>query len=338
MGDGATARLEGTLSLGCGRAVGFAEYGAAEGRPVLWFHGTPGGRRQIPPAARRFAARRGVRLIALERPGVGGSTPHLHGSVLGWAGDVEEVADRLGLERIALVGLSGGGPYVLACAHELGDRVVAGAVLGGVAPARGEDAAAGGAMEVAARLTPLLGVLRHPLGLLLRATVQTLRPLASQAVDLYAWTAPEGDREVFRRPELREMFIDDIVCGARDHFHAPVYDLMLFGRPWGFSPKDIRVPIRLWHGDADNLVPLSHAEHLAELIPDAELRVRPREGHLGNLAAAEEILETLLSLWPREERPRSREPAADARRPARPSRRRTDPAPRESPPAPTPAR
>ncbi len=310
----AAPRLEGTLSLACGRAVGFAEYGDPRGRPVLWFHGTPGGRRQIPPAARAFALRCGVRLIALERPGIGGSTPHLHASVSGWAHDVEEVADRLELERLALVGLSGGGPYVLACAHRFGERVVAGAVLGGVAPARGQDAAPGGAVELAARLSPLLGALRQPLGRMLQAGVLALRPLASQAVDLYAWTAPEGDRQVLRHPELREMFIDDIVTGAGRPIHAPVYDLVLFARPWGFSPREIRVPIRFWHGDADNLVPLAHAEHLAKLVPDAELRVRPREGHLGNLAAAEEILETLLGLWPREERRRLSASRGDARR------------------------
>jgi pimeloyl-ACP methyl ester carboxylesterase len=63
------------------------------------------------------------------------------------------------------------------------------------------------------------------------------------------------------------------------------------------------VPIRFWHGDADSMVPLAHAEHLAALIPDTELRVRPREGHMGNLDAAEEVLDTLLGLWARERPP-----------------------------------
>ncbi len=144
-------RLEGSIWLRQGRAIGFAEYGVPLGTPVLWFHGTPGGRHQIPPAVRIAAGQRGVRLIALERPGVGTSTRHVYPSVLGWADDVEEVANQLGLPRFALIGLSGGGPYVLACANRLRERVVAGAVLGGVAPARGDEAMPGGLMELGGR-------------------------------------------------------------------------------------------------------------------------------------------------------------------------------------------
>ena len=147
-------RLEGSIWLRHGRSIGFAEYGVPLGTPVLWFHGTPGGRHQIPPAVRLAAGQRGVRLIALERPGAGTSTRHVYSSVLGWADDVEEVTNHLGLPRFALIGLSGGGPYVLACAYRLRERVVAGAVLGGVAPARGDDAIPGGLMAVAVALSP----------------------------------------------------------------------------------------------------------------------------------------------------------------------------------------
>ncbi|MBM3674877.1 MAG: hypothetical protein FJW88_07935 [Actinobacteria bacterium] len=105
--------LGGSLRLAAGCDVGFAEYGAPGGNSVLWFHNTPGARRQIPPVARAIAGRLGVLLIALERPGIR-STPQLYPTVAGWAEDVGELADRLGLEQFACVGLSGGGPYVLA--------------------------------------------------------------------------------------------------------------------------------------------------------------------------------------------------------------------------------
>ena len=126
------ARMEGTVELSDGRSIGLAEYGVPDGDAIFWFHGTPGGRRQIPPLARRFALDRGIRLIGVERPGVGSSTPYLHDSVAASANDIQQIADRLNIDRFGLVGLSGGGPYVLACAHELPERVVAGAVLGGV--------------------------------------------------------------------------------------------------------------------------------------------------------------------------------------------------------------
>jgi pimeloyl-ACP methyl ester carboxylesterase len=289
-------RREAAIPLASGRTLGFAEYGAARGRPVLWFHGTPGGSRQIPPMARRAARERGIRLIAVERPGVGASTPHLYPSVRGFTADVAELADKLGLDRFGVVGWSGGGPYVLACAHDLAGRVTGGAVLGGVAPALGDEAVPGGAVEMLARLGPLIELGRGPLARAVRAVVRTLRPLGSQVFDLYLFTAVEGDRRVFQRPEIKAMFLDDLIHASRRHLHAPVHDAVLFSREWGFSLRDIRVPVRFWHGDADPFVPLGHAEHQVGLVPDSALRVLPGAGHLGNLDASEEILETLMAL------------------------------------------
>lgn len=123
-------RLVGTIKLRDGRDLGYAEYGPPTGRPVLWFHGTPGASGQVPPAARLTAAQRGVRIIAVERPGVGGSTPHLYQRVLDWADDVQALADALGFDAFGIVAVSGGGPYLLACAYEMPERVVAGAWVG----------------------------------------------------------------------------------------------------------------------------------------------------------------------------------------------------------------
>jgi pimeloyl-ACP methyl ester carboxylesterase len=257
-------RIEGTIVLADGRRLGFAEFGTPDGKPVFWFHGTPGARRQIPPEARVAAQKRGVRLIGVDRPGVGDSTPHVYPSFGAWAQDIAAAADSLGLGRFGLIGLSGGGPYVLACAHALPERVVAGAVLGGVAPTVGPEAAPG---------------------------------VSSPIFNLYARLSPPGDRAVFARPEMKAIFIDDLVHGSRWGLRAPVYDLLLFSGPWGFRLRDIRVPIRFWHGDADHLVPLEHAHHQASLVPNATLKVRHGESHLGSLAAAEEVLDAILALW-----------------------------------------
>jgi pimeloyl-ACP methyl ester carboxylesterase len=300
------ARMEGTVELADGRSIGLAEYGVPDGNAIFWFHGTPGGRRQIPPLARNIARKRGVRLIGVERPGVGRSTPHLHRSLVDAADDIEQVADRLSVGRFGIVGLSGGGPYVLACAHQFPKRVVAGAVLGGVAPVCGDEAVSGGPVALARRLRIPLRMFHRPLGHVMWATVTALRPLASQAFDLFISTMPPGDQDVMYRPEMKEMFIDDMLRASRPQFHAPVYDIVLFSRPWGFSLRDIRVPIRFWQGDADHIVPLEHGEHQAALVPDSDLKVRPREGHMGSLDAAEEIIDTILELWPKQ---RARQPA-----------------------------
>src|SRR5947209_5138018 len=98
-------RLEGTFRVATHRRISFAEYGDPHGRVVFWFHGTPGGRTQISPQTHPIAMEMGIRLILLDRPGVGFSTPHVYPNVLGFADDVGAIADALGEERFAVVGL-----------------------------------------------------------------------------------------------------------------------------------------------------------------------------------------------------------------------------------------
>jgi pimeloyl-ACP methyl ester carboxylesterase len=90
------------------------------------------------------------------------------------------------------------------------------------------------------------------------------------------------------------MFLDDILNSGRHGMRAAAYDAILFTRYWGFDVRDIRVPVTWWQGDEDNIVPLSHAEHIVPLIPGAELRIRPGDGHLGGLGIAEEVCDTVL--------------------------------------------
>jgi pimeloyl-ACP methyl ester carboxylesterase len=272
----------------------------------LWFHGTPGGRRQVPPAARRLAGSEGVRIIGVERPGVGASTPHVYRDLRGWAGDVEQVLDTLGVDRVGLIGLSGGGPYVLACSHELTDRVTAAVVLGGVAPTEGRDAVPGGLVDAARRFRQPLGWMRVPIGSGLTVLARALRPVESAALELYARISPEGDQRAFRSPGMKEMFLDDLRRGAAGvGLRSVADDVLLFTRDWGFSISDIMIPVRFWHGDADHIVPLEHARHMVGLMPDAELTVRPDESHLGTLVAGDAAVRTVLELWSPSGRDRS---------------------------------
>lgn len=296
--DGITPpRVEGTIEVVAGRRLGFAEFGPARGRAVFWMHGTPGARRQIPEAARLAAEELDVRLIGIDRPGVGWSTSYRYRSLLDFAVDLNTVADRLGVERFGMIGLSGGGPYVLASASAMPDRVAAVAVLGGVAPTQGPDAVEGGLVGFANRFGTAIEYFQVPLSLLLSGLILGMRPVASQGFDLYARISPEGDQKVFQRPEIKAMFLDDLLGGSRKGLRAPIYDIMLFTRPWGFSVRDVHVPVRWWHGDSDHIVPLAHAEQIVPLIPDCELYVRSGESHLGGLGAAEEVLDTILGLW-----------------------------------------
>ena len=291
-------RHEGVVRVGRRRALGYAEFGDPSGRLVLWHHGTPGARRQIPLKARRAAERLGLRLVCVERPGVGDSTNHRYKCIREWAADAAKVVDHLGHDQFVAAGLSGGGPYALACAHELPERVAVVGLLGSVSPVAGSEAAPGASVvALAKRFQGVLDPMRSVLGSTLWLALQPLMPVASVAYGLYASRTPEGDQKVFADPEIKAMFIDDIANGSRRRFGAVAHDAALFGRPWGFNIADIDTPVFWWHGDADNLVPIAHAEHSAALLKSCEYYVRPTESHLGGFGVADMVLETLANAW-----------------------------------------
>ena len=121
----------------------------------MWLHGTPGSRRQIPFEARAYAEQHGLRIVGVDRPGIGSSTPYLYPDIFDWTRDLALLLDALGIDQARVVGLSGGGPYALAAGAGLPDRILGVGVLGGVAPTVGPDAAAGGIIQLAVRLAPL---------------------------------------------------------------------------------------------------------------------------------------------------------------------------------------
>ena len=290
------ARYEGRVPVREGRVLGVAEWGPPSAEQnVVWFHGTPGARRQIPEDARQIAAERGVRIVGIDRPGVGLSTPHLYQNLLDFMGDLEIALERLGIDRFSTVGLSGGAPYALSAAYSFPLRVPTVGILGGVVPSGGEDGAPGGLIQLATRFKPLLPLLSEPMGALMTSIVRVLKPVGPQALRLYAKVSPPGDREVLLTPEHGEMFLDDLINSGRHGMRAAAYDAILFTRYWGFSVREIQQPVTWWQGDDDNIVPMSHAEHIVPLLPKGELRIRPGQGHLGGLAIAREVLDTVLA-------------------------------------------
>ncbi|MBV8928340.1 MAG: alpha/beta hydrolase [Mycobacteriaceae bacterium] len=290
-------RAEGRFYLPGGRRLGYAEFGDPAGAVVLWFHGTPGGRRQFPLVGRRAAEKLGLRVVMVERPGSGLSDAYAYPQVLDWARDMAHVADALGAERMGVVGLSGGGPYALACAASSlsGGRVAAVAVLGGVTPSVGPEAATSGAIELARTLASALTLLRQPLAVGAAAVLLPILPFGHLVYRGFSALMPAGDRRVFADPDIEGMFIDDIVLAAKGRFQAMVDDARLFGRDWGFRLADVNVPVRWWHGDADPIVTFDDAKAAVSHLPNAELVLMPDESHLGGFSSADEVLGFLRS-------------------------------------------
>jgi pimeloyl-ACP methyl ester carboxylesterase len=175
-------------------------------------------------------------------------------------------------------------------------RVRGVAVLGGVAPTKGEDAVGGGPIQLAVRLSPLLRAARIPVGAVLPPLIKIVTPAAGSILDLYAAVQPKGDKELLGQPEFKSMFLDDLIKGTEARAQAPLADLVLFSREWGFRLADVDVPVRWWHGDADHIVPIKHGEHCVERLPKAELSVMTGISHLGGLSLARDVLGEILAI------------------------------------------
>jgi len=280
---------DGTLRLADGRRLVYAEWGPPDGAPVLGFHGTPNSR--LAHLGARAPAAAGVRLLLVDRPGLGRSDPRTGRTLLDWAEDVEALADRLGLGCFAVFGVSGGGPHAAACAVRLAERVTA---LGLVSSAAPWWDVPGLALE----RRSLLALARRNFGAA-RAVVrrQCERELAAVARDPDGWlddwtrAAPAPDRTAIADPAVRAMYIMSVREATLDGYAHEVELLWL--RPWGFEPSEIAAPTTLWHGELDAAVPVEAARRLAAAIPRCEARILPDEGHLLVHAHAEEILRSL---------------------------------------------
>jgi pimeloyl-ACP methyl ester carboxylesterase len=281
------------VAIGGDRTLGAAEFGDPDGFPVLWFHGTPGGRLQVPPDGPASAEARRLRLFGVERPGTGWSSPHRYRRLREFASDVRALADALGFERFAVAGLSGGGPYTLACAHDLPDRVSAAAVVGGIGPTAGPDAVPSYTRALTA-LAPALSLIAEPLGRALPSLVAPVVPHAERAVRAFATVAPKADRPILLDPVFMKVLAGDLVHVMGDGLAAPLHDARLFAREWGFRLADIRVPVHFFQGDADGIVPESHGHHQARLVPNAALTILPGGGHLAGYIDAGRVFDTML--------------------------------------------
>lgn len=298
-----------------GRQMGWAAFGDPSGDPVLWFHGTPGARCQVPSDLDAEAKARRLRVIGIERPGTGSSTGHLYEQVVDFVDDVVVVLDELGIDRFAAVGLSGGGPFVLACAAKLKERMTTGVVLGGVAPTRGADSVFSHMLALTLA-SDVLAAIRRPIGAAFGAMVKATSPIGRQMIDAFFFLE-WGDRKLMtEKPDMKGQLIADLVDAARrGGLRAPLDDLTLFGRHWGFELSEVKVPITFFGGTSDVIVPYMHAERQAKRVAGARLRTVPGTGHFAGYTEVDQVVDIIREQWPpvRAARPRRTQPARAGR-------------------------
>jgi pimeloyl-ACP methyl ester carboxylesterase len=291
-----------TIRLPDGRTLGYAEAGDTAGTPVLHFHGSPSCRLDVMAAEfDSIAERLGVRLLAIDRPGMGLSDPKSGRTILDWPADVLAFADALGLSRFSALGLSGGGPYAAACAVRIPHRLRSVGMVCGVAPADVAEARVGighqaRRLRFLARWFPW--ALRR--GLRTMATMAATQP--TSFFTRFAAELPDVDHEAIGSAARRTHVIGVMREAFRRGEEGVLVDLRLTSHGWGFQLSQIPIVMNLWFAGKDVYVPPAAGRYLAAALPRSEARFYPNEGHVSILFNRfEEVLAGLLATARRED-------------------------------------
>lgn len=275
---------DGTVTLHDGRLLAHCEWGAPDGEPLLFMHGNPGSRFLIPDPAE--ATTRGVRLVTVDRPGFGDSTPSPSFTLRGFAGvDVRGLVDHLGLRRLAVIGFSAGGPAALAIGLELEERV---STIG---------LAASVISEVLVSAPEARNVVHREEHDEADAFRRDAAEYQSFADEMDTWLAPENapppDRHVFADLGYHDLFLSSYQFGLSHGVEGAVFDERAAHGDWDFQLSDISRPVIVWHGTHDPLISRETADYYASHLPNAKLVVWDDEAHLGIFSRWGEALDAI---------------------------------------------
>lgn len=276
-----------SLTLDSGRVVSYEDVGDPNGNlPVLFFHGTPGSRLQLEllPAALRD----GLRWIAFDRPGYGASDRQPELTLAEVAAMGEVLVSRLGLDAFHVLGFSGGGPYALACAYAMPERVRCAHLVSGLGPLdipeiwsalRRQDHV----LFTLIRRAPWL------FRVLLRLSMGGVRQEPERFVARLAAKMSAGDRSLLAAPDVLAKLCVDLREALRQGTGGMADDLAILNRPWPFRLEDIQVPVHVWQGAQDQVINPQVGLALAAHLPTAQYHLLESGTHLILLTHAAEI-------------------------------------------------
>ena len=266
------------LTLSDGRRLAYDTFGDPDGTPVIFSHGFSDSH-VIRNPDDDLTASLGVRWIAADQPGVGGSSPRPGRKMVDWGSDMEELADALGLGRFNVAGHSGGGPHTLAIAYHLPDRVEKIALASPVAPF---DEPGVTRMLVMKDLR-LLVKIRHLHRLLrwaMRSDAKKIEKDVPGYVESVVDELPDEAKTMLRNPEQEGMFEENFRLGYIQDEEG-VYEMTLALWDWGFEPGDISQPVDLFYGDADDIISPKMPQNLCAELPNCTSHLWPGAPHYG---------------------------------------------------------
>ena len=284
-----------TVRLFDGRSIGIASVGREDGFPIIHAHGSDMSRLEVKLFAAQADAA-GVRLIGLDRPGVGRSDPKPGSRLLDWPDDVLEVADRLGIERFAVEGLSAGGPYALACACKIPQRLTACGLISTFPPPdliRRAGTRSMRAIEWMGAHAPRLLLLFARLG---RRMIGYDAASREKFLVRFAARLGAADQQLLSHPEIRGQFAQAMAESFRQGAQGNLEVVLALAGSWGFQVEQVAFErVFLWHGEQDRIMPVAPARLLVQLLPHCTATFYPDEGHLSTVVHHAQDIFRLLS-------------------------------------------
>ncbi len=260
-----------------GRRLGYAVYGDPKGKPILFFHGIPGSRLQR-PADIGFLQKLGYCVYALDRPGIGVSDRCKHRSWAAWAEDVHYFCRLLKLTKITILGVSGGGPYAVRCGYELAAECKEMILISSLAPLNVSEVW-NTLSPRAQRLFRLADTTPWLAQIIVGAMLKLSNGRLEKIFEFLQIPLPDSDRRILGHPLVIEALKKDVAEAFRQGSRAVVDELRAQLQPWTIPLDGIRLPVSIWHGTADTIVPPAMATYLAAHIPSAQLHWVEGGGH-----------------------------------------------------------
>ena len=263
-----------------GRVVEVAMVGPKDGTPVVFHTGTPSSVFLFEPFMEAAEAR-GLRYVTYSRPGYGNSTRQADRTVADCASDTVQIANRLGLGRFFTIGWSGGGPHALACSALLSDRVIAAASVAGIAPWDSPDLnyLAGMGEENIEEFNAAIAGPNELRSYLERAASSLAQVTGDEIIAALGGLVGNVDKRALSG-EFGTFLAENTRAALKNGFWGWFDDDLAFVRNWGFDLARIAVPVTVWQGAQDKMVPFSHGQWLAAHIPGVRAFLLPEHGHL----------------------------------------------------------
>jgi pimeloyl-ACP methyl ester carboxylesterase len=276
--------LDKTIKLTDGRKLGFREYGNHKGKPLFFFHGWPSSRfhgSAIDDTAKEL----GIRVISVDRPGMGLSDFQPNRKLLDWPNDLLDLANQLKINKFSVIGVSGGGPYSAVCAYKIPERLYKVGIVVGLAPT-----CVKGILNGMGSVTKI-GWMSYSWSSVFAYIGTVIHFITARYFHSLIKLTFKSD---FDRKLIPDEYPSEAIEPFRQGVKGSAQELSIYSHGWGFSVKDIKMKVALWYGEKDKNVPLAMAKYYENNIPNNKLVIFKSEGHLIIGKHAREILTMLV--------------------------------------------